>query len=234
MENLSVYRSENKYLINQIQFVQIESRLSKLLERDEYSKNGSYIVRSLYFDSINNIDFHTKLAGTEIRKKIRIRSYSTDDIKCKLEAKLKNGDYQHKVSVWIDREDVNELIKCNYSVLFKYFEGSEAAKYIYKIMTLECYRPVAMIEYDRIAFMYPEFNTRLTLDKNVRSSETNFDIFDKNIVFTPILNNDIIFEVKYNEKLMKFISKVLQPFHLNRTSVSKYCIGRPNYYNYLV
>ena len=231
---LSVYRSENKYVIDQTKALSIEEKLSKVLEKDAYSKEkGTYVVRSLYFDSINNIDFNTKLAGTEIRKKIRLRVYSPDDKFCKLEAKMKNGDLQHKVSVWIKREDAKELIKGNCSVLFSYFKDSEAAKFIYKTMVLGCYRPRVMIEYDRTAYTYPEYSTRITFDKNVRTSESNFDIFDKNINFTPIFNNNIILEIKYNEKLMKFISKILQPYHLNRLSVSKYCIGRPNYYRVL-
>ena len=233
MEDLSVNRSENKYLINEVTSMQIEKKLSTIIEKDEHSNDGGYIVRSLYFDSINNIDFMTKLAGTEVRKKIRIRSYSTEDKFVKLEAKLKNGDLQNKVSVSISREDAKELINCNYSVLLKYFEKSEASKLIYRIMALGCYRPVAMIEYDRMAFTYPYFNTRLTLDKHIRSSETNYNIFDKDIVFTPIFNEMALLEIKYDEHLMKFISKTLQQFNLNKTSFSKYCVGRPNFYNFL-
>ena len=68
-KTLSVYRSENKYILSKDKLSNLRFKLDKVLSRDEYSKEHSYIVRSLYFDSINNIDFNTKVAGTEIRKK---------------------------------------------------------------------------------------------------------------------------------------------------------------------
>ena len=233
METLKVNRQENKYLLNQIQTKQVESELSKILTKDENSKNGDYLVRSLYFDSINNIDFKTKLAGTEIRKKIRIRTYDPKSDKCKLEVKLKNGEYQKKISIWIDKNTANELIKGNYSVLFDYFNKSEDAIYIYKEMALGCYKPVALIEYDRCAFTYPEYDTRITIDKNIRTSETDFDLFSENVQFIPRTDELNVLEVKYNEKLMKFISDTLKKYNITKTSVSKYILGRPVYHRYL-
>ena len=232
MSVLSVYRSENKYLINQVDANNIMGKMGILLNRDDHSENNSYIVRSLYFDSINNIDFSTKLAGTEIRKKIRIRVYSPNDKKCKLELKEKNGDLQHKTSVVITKEDAEELIKGNFSVLIKYFAENEAATRIYTIMTLGNYRPVVMIEYDRVAFTNPLYNTRITFDMNVRASESNFDLFDENINYNMILNNQIILEVKFNERLLETISDILKPYHLNRLSISKYGLSRKNYINF--
>lgn len=233
MESLSVYRNENKYIIDMAKSAQIEGKLSRILEADQYSKNGNYIVRSLYFDTINNTDFHSKLAGNEIRKKVRLRIYTLDTKMCKLEVKQKNGELQHKIGMWISKDDAKELIECNYSVLTKYFNESDIAIQIYTTMATECYRPVVTIEYDRTAFIYSEFNTRITLDKNIRISESNYNIFDEKMSFIPIFNENNILEVKYNEKLMKFISKILQPYNLNKTAISKYCIGRPNYYRFL-
>ena len=70
-EVLSVNRSEYKYIVSITKMRELQSKLDVILKRDKNSQKGSYSVRSLYFDSINNIDFNTKLAGTMIRKKIR-------------------------------------------------------------------------------------------------------------------------------------------------------------------
>ena len=223
---LSVFRNEKKYLLTQEETLLVRSRLDKILTRDVHSGTKGYIVRSLYFDSVNNIDYMTKLAGTQIRKKIRLRIYSTDADKCKLEVKNKNGDLQHKVSVWLDRADAKELIKCNYSVLVKYFETSPDAVDIYKMMVLGVYRPVVLVEYDRIAYTYPLFNTRITIDMNIRSSESNMDLFCEKPMYNMIMNDMNVLEVKYNEKLMDFISKTLMQFELVNISSSKYCMGR--------
>ena len=229
---LSVYRSENKYLIPITHMAELKSKLEKVLKKDDNSKEGSYIVRSLYFDSLNNIDFNTKMAGTEIRKKIRIRVYDPSSNKCKLEMKKKNGDYGHKISLWITKEDANGLIKGKYNVLEKYFNEYPEAVEIFIAMSLGCYRPVVMVEYDRIAFTYPMYDTRLTFDYNIRSSESNFNLFDKNIMYNSILNDKVVLEVKYNEKLMKFISQILKPYKLTRLSISKYCMSRKVYYDF--
>lgn len=225
-KNLSVFRNENKYLISHIDSLSIGEKLDKMLMRDSHSKTEGYIVRSLYFDSINNLDYRTKLAGTEKRKKIRIRIYSPNTTECKLELKQKDGDLQHKISVWISNDDALELSKMNYSVLIKYFCESQAATVIYTTMALGCYRPVVLVEYDRIAYTYPLYNTRITIDMNIRSSESNLDLFSQNPLYTVLMDEQNVLEIKYNQKLVRFISDILQPYHLTRCSVSKYCLGR--------
>ena len=99
-------------------------------------------------------------------------------------------------------------------------------------MILGSYRPVSMVEYERVAFLYERYNTRITFDLNIKSSECNFNLFDKNPIYQDIISNKIILEVKYNEKLMKFIKDILVPYNLNRVAVSKYCMGRKYFYNY--
>lgn len=232
MDLLSVKRSENKYILSQEKALQLQMQLDKVLTRDKHSGNGPYIVRSLYFDSLNNIDFSTKMAGTEVRKKIRLRIYNPSDLKCKLEAKMKVGDLQRKVSLLLDREEAQQLIKGNYSVLTKYFSKTQDAVYLYTTMQLGCYKPVAIVEYDRIAYVYPRFETRLTFDMNVRCSEVDFDLFSRDLSYTAITKHDIILEVKYDTHLLKFISKILESYNLTRLSVSKYCISRPIYYEF--
>lgn len=231
-QELSVFRSENKYELAYPDALAIQKRLDAVMQRDAHSGEHGYMVRSLYFDSINNYDFNTKLAGTELRKKIRLRVYSPDDQEVKLEVKQKNGDLQHKVSLIITREDAKSLMGGDVSVLVKYFDKSENAAYIYKLMRLGVYRPVALIEYDRIAYTYPRYDTRLTFDLRIRSSESCFDLFAEHPVYTTIMDDHAVLEVKYNKILMGFISKALRPYHLTRTSVSKYLVGRKVFYDF--
>lgn len=231
-EELSVFRSENKYEISFTEALKIRKRLDRVMHLDSHSTGGGYAVRSLYFDSLNNYDFNTKLAGTELRKKIRLRVYSPHDKTVKLEVKQKNGDLQHKVSLIISREDAQSLIRGDVSVLVKYFETSKNAAYVYKLMMLGCYRPVALIEYDRIAYTYPHYDTRLTFDMHVRSSECCFDLFAENPIYTHIMDDRVVMEVKYNEVLMGFISKALKPFNLTRSAYSKYTVGRKVFYDF--
>ncbi len=51
---LSVFRNEKKYLVPYRNAVAIRGKLDEILARDEHSETAGYMVRSLYFDSINN------------------------------------------------------------------------------------------------------------------------------------------------------------------------------------
>ena len=230
--SLSIFRNEKKYLVPYMKAASIRGKLDEILVRDKHSEALGYMVRSLYFDSINNIDYKTKLAGVQKRKKIRLRSYSSDAGKCKLELKEKDGDLQHKVSLWITREDAQELSKLNYSVLTKYFDESKEAVLIYTTMVMGGYRPVVLIEYDRMAYTYPAYNTRITVDMNLRSSESNLDLFSQKPAYSALLNEEVILEVKYNQKLVRFLSDILRQYHLTQSSVSKYCMGRKIFYDF--
>lgn len=98
--------------------------------------------------------------------------------------------------------------------------------YIYKTMVLRCYRPAALVEYDWIAYAYPLYDTRVTIDMNLRSSEANFNLFCEQPMYVSLISGYYVLEVKYNEKLVEFISKLLRPYQLTQISISKYCIGR--------
>ncbi len=226
METLSVFRSENKYWISRCDAMSMQKKFDKLLARDQNSSDSSYMVRSLYFDSINDMDYMTKLAGIEERKKIRIRTYSSSAKYSKLEVKQKKGDLQRKISIWITKEDAYELARCNYSVLTTYFADYPDAVYIYSLMVKGCYRPVVLVEYDRIAYTFPLFQTRITFDMDVRSNEGNLDLFGQEPLYQKLLTDKQILEVKYNERLVGFISDTLRQYHLTRCSISKYCVGR--------
>ena len=45
-------------------------------------------------------------------------------------------------------------------------------------MSINGYSPKAIVEYDRMAFVAKENKTRVTFDRSVRATETNFDLFD--------------------------------------------------------
>lgn len=231
-KTLSVSRVELKYSISHFQYISLSERLGNILVQDPNNGETGYNIRSLYFDSYSDKDFYDKLAGLENRKKIRLRIYSCDDKKAKLEIKRKYGDSQEKKTALIDREDAEELIKQNYEVLTKY--DSDVVSMIYNIMKIDRVRPVVLVEYKRKAFIHPMNNIRLTLDSEIKSSETNFDLFNQDVVLSP--TNDYyqsILEVKYNGIIFKWITDVLNYYDLNRQSYSKYMMSRGLFESYL-
>ncbi len=225
-KTLEVLRTETKYLVSKDMTEVLKWELGRVINSDIHSINGGYMVRSLYFDTINDRDYITKLAGIENRQKVRLRIYSTNDQTVKLEVKQKFGDLQRKVSLILTKEDALELCQINYSVLTKYFDQSEDAIKIYLLMTQGLYRPAALIEYDRIAYTHPLYSTRVTLDCNIRSTESNLDLYSEDPGYSILLTENNVLEVKYNKKLMRHIADSLRKYNLTKISVSKYCLGR--------
>lgn len=229
---LSVYRSERKYLISYSEAARLKTRLGAFLRPDEHGEDGTYRVKSLYYDTPDGRDFREKLDGLEKRQKLRLRIYDEEQPAAKLELKSKNGDLQHKTSLEVSRDDAKKLTKGIYTPLLSY--DSEEAMKLYAVLSLRRYRPAVIIEYDRTAFSYREFDTRLTFDSRVRSSETNLDLYERQLPWNPVFQDAIILEVKFNQTLPGFIRKLLGPCHLTAASFSKYCRGRPVIGSYLV
>lgn len=148
-------RKEIKYIVPLAKALAVREQLDRLLQRDEHCADGPYLVRSLYFDSVNQIDFAEKLAGVSERKKVRLRIYDGDASLCKLEIKQKTDDRQQKLSLIVSASDAAELSRGNIKVLRKYFESSRTSLAAYGIMAQGLYRPVVQIAYDRLAYKYP-------------------------------------------------------------------------------
>lgn len=229
----TVKRREIKYLLNTEQYRKTCNYISKVLEDDIHNKDGGYTVRSLYFDTLDDRDFHEKEAGVEIRRKIRLRVYEPTANFAMLEMKQKQGDYQMKRSLFVSREDAIELSKGNYSCLLKYEDPF--ASEMYAVMTVNLYRPKVIVEYKRNAFMVKENNIRITFDHDIVATEASTDIFEPNLQMTPILDpNNVVLEVKYNGFLLSYIKDLIASVSCVSTSVSKYYLSRNVTYKVLL
>ncbi|MDL2236518.1 polyphosphate polymerase domain-containing protein [Christensenellaceae bacterium OttesenSCG-928-K19] len=224
-QTLEVSRQEIKFQLNPVQYVRLAHSLENVLLEDKHNGDFGYPVRSLYFDSFADTDFFQKMAGEENRKKIRLRTYDPDAKQVKLEIKRKFNNDQIKKSVWVEREDALALINCDYEVLREY--ESPSAQMLYEIMHVNRVRPVTLIEYNRKAFIHPTNNIRITLDTDIRASETCFDFFGHDPVLTPV--EEFAFalaEVKFNGFLMGWLSELLSDYGFNRSAYSKYAVAR--------
>ena len=220
-----VLREEKKFLLNQAEALSLRNHLLSVVHRDEHNGADGYPVRSLYFDSLNNRDFQEKEDGIEIRRKLRLRVYSPNADFAFFEMKQKQGPYQRKRSLRLSREEANALIAGDHTVLLR--SGSDFGKECYTMMQTWLYRPKAVVEYDRFAFISPENSIRITFDSGIRASETNFNIFDSNLVLNSVMPPfSVVLEVKYNGFLLSYIKDMLLPVQQSEIAVSKYCLAR--------
>lgn len=227
-----VNRRELKYPISEVDYYKVDNLFKDVLKEDKNNKGFGYKIRSLYFDSIDNCDYYSKINGEEVRKKIRLRIYDTKTEKVKLEIKRKMNISQRKETSTISREDAIRLINKDYSVLLKY--NNETAKSAYNIMTIGQYRPVVLVDYNRKAYIHEENNIRVTLDSDIRSNEFDFDMFNDDIIMNPIVNYyNALLEVKFDGELFCWISQALSNLDATNQSLSKYCSSRKFYENYI-
>lgn len=222
---LSVSRKEVKYLLSLPDRLFLLDALDRLLTPDAYGGYNGYTVRSVYFDSITNEDYEDKRNHADEKKRIRVRVYHLDDKVAKFELKRKSFGRELKESIVISREDAIQVLHRNYTVLLKYH--SPIAQYAYDLMSTRLYRPVSLIEYDRRAYTHENFNTRITMDNNLRFCEFNYDLFAKHLNFKAAMPKEqTILEIKYDRFLFKQIEDVLAKCDLSKKPPSKFGTSR--------
>lgn len=223
-------RKEMKYILSAEKALEIQSSLEGVLQRDAFSgPDGTYTIRSQYYDSLIDSDLQDNLDGVEEKRKIRARIYSTDDVKAKLEYKCKSGSDGTKYVVNMSREQAALLEQGDFSWLMN--NSDELSHFLYQKMIQNIYRPKTIIEYDRTAYTYPTSDTRITFDRDIRTATTRIGLFSKDLTFNPLMYGDIVvFEVKYNDFLIEPIKRIISRHGLLETSNSKYSQARLTYF----
>ena len=157
-----VSRQEKKYAINITDGVNLRSRLGAVMHADVHNGAQGYVIRSLYFDTPDDQDFTDKTDGLELRRKIRLRTYSPQSDFAMLEMKQKEGPYQRKRSLRLHREEAIRLCQGDYRPLLACKDPFAAE--CYGLMHCRCYRPKAVVQYLRQAYVARENHIRITLD----------------------------------------------------------------------
>ncbi|MBQ6449875.1 polyphosphate polymerase domain-containing protein [bacterium] len=229
----ATYRHEDKYWLTPIQAAALKGQLSHLLRVDPTALATDYLVRSVYFDSLDDQDYHDKLAGIEKRQKVRLRTYDPASKKAKLEVKYKFGQQQRKCGLWLTSTQTHDFLAARFASLRNVLLENTYLQELYPRLITKCYRPKVWCEYHRQAFVHPQENLRLTLDHDIRTSETNFDLFVSHTPLNAVTWEATILEIKYNQQLPKFLPPILAHYQLEPAAISKYCHSRLNYYEIL-
>ena len=220
-----VLRQEKKYAINIADGSVLRCHLEPVMRADAHNGPQGYGIRSLYFDTPDDQDFQDKIDGLELRRKIRLRTYSPQSDFAMLEMKQKEGPYQRKRSLRLSREDAQRLCQGDYRPLQAY-EDPFAAE-CYGLMHCRCYRPKAVVEYRRQAFVARENHIRITLDSRIVATEAELDLFSQRLPMYAVMDPfHMVLEVKYNGFLLSYIKDLLNLVERSELSVSKYCLAR--------
>lgn len=223
-----VNRKEKKFLMDAASAKKLEALLGEVLQADSHNSDGDgdgYRIRTLYFDTLHDRDYAEKLMGYDPRRKVRLRIYDPSSDFALLELKQKQVDNQVKRSLPLNRQEAESLIEGDYQFLLKRPEPFAAE--IHAFMYINGYRPKTIVEYNRMAFLAKENKIRLTLDRNIRATESSVNLFDEHLCLYPVLEPfNVVLEVKFNGFLLSYIKDLLSMVDKSEVSVSKYCLAR--------
>ena len=221
------YRNEIKYIVSKAIALELKSKLSCILDYDPNAdKNGEYIIKSLYFDDLENTAYYEKLDGVLYRKKYRIRTYNDDDKYIRLERKYKHNNLTSKDQILISKKIYSKILDGNVEDIELKDEDNLLSQFITEIRVKHLV-PSVIVEYKRTPFIYPLSNIRITLDEKIKSGRYNYDILDDNTQTYDVINQDeVVLEVKYDEFLPEHIEKVLETVPAYRQAVSKFALCR--------
>ena len=193
------FRHEYKHRINLMDIYCLRTRLLAVMKHDENAgEDGTYLVKSLYFDNYMDKALREKQDGVNKREKFRIRYYGTDTSFIKLEKKSKINGLCNKESVPITKEECQSII--DGKIEFMLQDERTLVRELYSKMKYQLLRPKCIVAYTRESFVYAPGNVRVTLDMNIGGSNNVYAFLNPKTKFLS-LYKDSILEVKWDDFL---------------------------------
>jgi hypothetical protein len=217
------YRHEIKFEISQGDVIAIRQRLGALARRDSHARDGSYLIRSLYFDTAEDTALREKLDGVRFREKFRIRAYNKNKSYLRLEKKTKLNGLGTKDMANLRENEVRKILDGN--IWWMGNTSRELVRELYTRMKNQNLRPRVLVDYTREPFVYDPGNVRVTIDSNIRTGLSFQDFFDFECPTIPVKGDPVILEVKWDSFLPSVIRDAVQLDH-REIAYSKYASCR--------
>ncbi len=221
-----IYRHELKYLLTAAQLPLLKSRVEQLMQLDPHvGEAGMYNIRSVYFDDYDNSCYYENENGLDPREKMRVRIYNHSPQRITLECKRKDHGKTLKTASRLSVEQTERLLAG------KPLEWTDELTPLHRKLNLQMQsrllRPVVLVEYDRIPYIYQNGNVRVTFDMNISSGSCIAGFLSGDVPKRPVLPaGQLLMEVKFDEYLPDFIYRSLNLGQLQQTAFSKYYLCR--------
>ena len=225
-------RFELKYIIDAPLRDALCDELARNMRTDQYGDgDGEYRVTSLYYDSPDDACFRSKVAGIKYRRKVRVRTYGAhvDDPAAlvHLEIKQRIDRTVRKRRIRVPLEDADALATGQGGVhLEDPADRAVAAEVELLAQTLQL-RPACVISYQRRAWVGSEYEAglRVTFDQllRARGPERGLGPGLADHFFMP--PTQLIMEVKVNNAVPLWVTRMLGRHQCQLRRVSKYCAG---------
>ncbi len=215
-----VYRHEWKHKISYMDLLTIRQRLRAVAEPDPHAVDGKYLIRSLYFDDLNDRALRQKIDGVNRREKFRIRYYNLDPSVIHLEKKSRLNGLGTKYSADLTAEEAQKIVDGDVDWML----GSDRplVQELYCKMRSQGLRPKTIVDYTREPFIYRPGNVRVTFDYDIRTGLGSTDFLNPDAVTVPAGDATILLEVKWDDYLPSLIRDVVQSPGVRVGAFSKY------------
>ena len=215
------YRHEVKHEISYADMLAIRSRMKAVATPDPHAIDGKYLIRSLYFDNVNDKALREKIDGVNLREKFRIRFYNLDPSVIHLEKKSKNNGLGTKYSANLSADEAKRIIDGELDWMLAETERPLIQE-LYVKMRYQGMRPMTIVDYEREPFIFAPGNVRVTLDYNIRSGLKSVDFLNPDAITVPAGDAPNILEVKWDEYLPDIIRDAVQLAGCRSGAFSKY------------
>jgi SPX domain protein involved in polyphosphate accumulation len=227
-------RYEFKYAIDMALIPQIRKFIKPYTNFDANLKDVNskyYTVRSIYFDTPELDFYYEKMDGLKIRKKLRVRTYDNGNDYAFLEIKRKYNNCVVKERTRLSISTIGHLINTSEHSACElpgddYTARLVSGKFLYNLLK-KGLLPTLLVVYEREAYQGKIIvKDRITIDSDLRvliKPELG-DILN-NINFVKVTADQAILELKFNNRMPKWMKNLSAEFRLRKQSISKYCLG---------
>lgn len=223
----SFRRKEHKYLISTEQYRKLVQQLTPYMHTDKHGVDGKYTVTTLYFESPDLKIYYETKNRQRIRQKLRLRIYDKTDIHhiAFFEIKQKHEELVNKKRIRLTLKEAYRYLKQSSHDSLEGFDTSniQTLKEIDHFRNLYHLKPAMIISYDRHALSSANDGLRVTFDLNLRCRNDDLSIENGSYGKRVIDNHLVVLEVKVNDSIPPWLTRILEDLNCKQRSISKYC-----------
>jgi len=225
-------RYELKYLIHASQVEPILADVASQMAPDPHGDaSGSYVISNLYYDSAEMHMLRSKIAGSNYRRKLRVRVYGDVDLgpsrTAMVEIKQRLRRTTQKRRVVMPLGEALRLCAARSSWTWDNAKDRAVADEIRHLVKALSLRPACTISYRRRAFVGSRFEPglRLTIDTELWGAPPRLDFYAQRPLSFLMPRDWRILEIKVDNRVPSWINELATRHGCELRRVSKYCLG---------
>ena len=228
---LLMQRWEIKYVVDRSTRTGLERDLRALMRPDTFAGNdGTYTVRSLYFDSPDYMAYHSKISGDAVRHKLRTRIYADDARQAtwvRLEVKSRILATIHKVACDVSRDEYEEIwaaLQARTLPRQEILDSHPGVTEFFRLQKLYNMEPKVIVQYRRMAWERRDVSrVRTNFDDELVASRHTDLLGDLGTARSLLRYGHSVFEIKVDGVMPYWLHMLTDKYGLQNQAFSKFC-----------